>query len=106
LKDLRKQFILSNSQLSKEAIEEAFKKVLRTDSPDLVINNRNFHKMLTDGVDVEYRRKDGSIAGDKCWLFDFNNPENNEFIAVNQYTVVENEINRRPDIVILLMVCQ
>lgn len=98
----KKAIYCLNSHLPKEALEEAIKKVLRNDSPDSIINNRNFHKMLTDGVDVEYRRKDGSIAGDKAWLFDFENPENNEFLAVNQFTVVENEINRRPDIVIFI----
>ncbi|MCE7699762.1 MAG: type I restriction endonuclease subunit R, partial [Methanobacterium paludis] len=53
------------------------------------------------GVDVEYRKSD-RIAGDKVWLFDFQNPENNEFLAVNQFTVVENKNNRRPDIVIFV----
>ncbi len=91
-----------NPSIPKEAREEAVKKVLRTESPKLIVNNHYFHKMLVDGVDVEYRRKDGSIAGDKVWLFDFKNPEKNEFLAVNQFTVIENNNNRRPDIILFV----
>jgi type I restriction enzyme R subunit len=75
---------------------------LRVESPKLLINNQAFHTMLVNGVDVEYRRKDGRIAGDTVWLFDFENTENNEFLAVNQFTVIENNYNRRPDIVVFV----
>ena len=91
-----------NPAIPKEAKEEAVKKVLRVESPKLIVNNQVFHRMLVNGVDVEYRRKDGGIAGDKVWLFDFSKPENNEFLAVNQFTVIENNYNRRPDIVIFV----
>jgi type I restriction enzyme R subunit len=67
----------------------------------LVGNNRAFHKMLVDGVDVEYRA-DGRIVGDKVWLVDFENIQNNDWLAVNQFTIVENHINRRPDVVIFV----
>ena len=77
-------------------------KVTRTETPSLVENNRRFHKLLTDGVDVEYRRPDGSIAGDKVWLIDFDSPERNDWLAVNQFTVVENKHNRRADIVVFV----
>lgn len=89
-----------NPDIPGEAKEEAVKKVLRTESPNLIINNQNFHKMLVNGIDVEYRRKDGSIAGDKVWLFDFEEPQNNEFLAINQFTVIENNYHRRADIVL------
>jgi type I restriction enzyme R subunit len=91
-----------NPDIPGEAREEAIKKVLRSESPQLIINNQNFHKKLVEGLDVEYRRKDGSIAGDKVWLFDFKNPQNNEFLAVNQFTVLENNNNRRPDIILFI----
>ncbi|NJD52087.1 MAG: type I restriction endonuclease subunit R [Candidatus Methanoperedens sp.] len=91
-----------NPDIPEEAREEVVKKVLRSESPLLIINNQSFHKMLVNGVDVEYRRKDGSIAGDKVWLFDFNNPQNNEFLAVNQFTVLENNNNRRLDIILFI----
>ncbi len=88
-----------NPNIPVDAREEALKKVLRTNSPQLVVNNETFHKYLTEGVDVEVRRADG-IRGDKVYLVDFDNPENNEFLALNQFTIIENNINRRPDIIL------
>ncbi|MCJ7616120.1 MAG: type I restriction endonuclease, partial [Desulfobacterales bacterium] len=102
VKRLRNAVDRINSDLPGEAREEAVQKVLRTESPQLITNNQNFHKKLVEGVDVEYRRKDGSIATDKVWLFDFKDPHNNEFLAVNQFTVIENNNNRRPDIIIFI----
>ncbi len=90
-----------NPNIPAEAKDEAIKRILRTESPDLIINNHRFHKVLVDGVDVEYR-KDGRIIGDKVWLFDFDKVNENEFLAVNQFTVIENNINRRPDIVLFV----
>ena len=86
-----------NPKIPSGAKEEALKMVLRLFSQNLVENNRQFHKMLVDGVDIEYRIDD-RIVGDKVWLFDFNNIDNNEFLAVNQFTVIEDNNNRRPDI--------
>ncbi|RPI13217.1 MAG: type I restriction endonuclease subunit R [Ignavibacteriae bacterium] len=91
-----------NKNLPKEALEEAAKKVLRISSPELITNNEEFHKLFVNGVDIEYRKPDGTITGDKAWLFDFEDIDNNEFLAVNQFTVIENGINRRPDIVIFV----
>ncbi len=91
-----------NPSIPNEAKEQAIKKVLRTESPKLIVNNQSFHKMLVNGLDVEYRNKEGRIAGDKVWLFDFEKPERNEFLAVNQFTVIENNCNRRPDIVVFV----
>jgi type I restriction enzyme R subunit len=90
-----------NSSIPPEAKEEAIKKVLRAESQNLVENNHSFHKMLVDGVNVEYK-KEGRIKGDKVWLFDFKNPENNEFLAVNQFTIIEENNNRRPDIILFV----
>jgi type I restriction enzyme R subunit len=90
-----------NPTIPADALEEAHRKVTHTESPSLLANNRAFHHMLIDGVSVEYQRKDGSIAGDHARLVDFVNPENNEFLAVNQFTVIEGQ-NRRPDIVIFV----
>jgi type I restriction enzyme, R subunit len=81
--------------------EEALKKVLRADSPSLVINNETFHKYLTEGVDVEYR-SDERIRGDKVYLADFSDLNRNEFLAVNQFTVIENNCTRRPDIILFI----
>ncbi len=90
-----------NTKVPKEAIEEAVKKILRSQTQNLVSDNQQFHNLLVNGVDVEYR-KDERIKGDKVWLFDFENVNKNEFLAVNQFTIIENDNNRRPDILIFV----
>jgi type I restriction enzyme R subunit len=91
-----------NPSIPKQAREEAVKKVLRVESPHPIINNENFHRMIVNGVDVEYRGKDGRVIGDKVWLLDYDDPENNAFVAVNQFTVIEDNNNRRPDLVVFV----
>ena len=98
---LREAIDRINPEIPAEAKEEAIKHILRSESPDLIANNHRFHKMLANGVDVEYRRN-GRIVSDKVWLFDFKDVLNNEFIAVNQFTIIENNHNRRPDIIIFV----
>lgn len=90
-----------NPTIPAEAQEEALRKVLRSDSPELFQNNYNFHKYLTDGVEVEFRTGD-RIAGDKVWLVDYDNPHNNEFLVVNQFTVIEGNVNKRPDVILFV----
>ena len=102
---LRERLLLAieqfNPSIPFEAQEEALKKVLRADSPDLVMNNYTFHKYLTEGVEVEYRKGD-RIVGDKVWLVDYENPEQNEFLAVNQFTILEGNQNKRPDVILFV----
>jgi type I restriction enzyme R subunit len=98
---LRNAIAKINSTVPGEAQEDALKKVLRTTSPNLFQNNYNFHKYLTEGVDIEYRQGD-RIVGDKVWLVDFNNPNNNEFLVVNQFTIIENNVNKRPDVILFV----
>lgn len=90
-----------NPNISQDAKEDALKKVLRTESPNVIINNETFHRYLTDGVDVEMRTESG-IRGEKIYIVDFESPENNEFLAVNQFTVVEGNQNKRPDIILFV----
>jgi len=90
-----------NPTIPDEAKEQAVKQILRTESLKLVTNNKNFHNYLVNGVDVEYRHE-GRIKGDIVRLFDFEKPENNDFLAVNQFTVIEGNHNRRPDIVLFV----
>ena len=99
---LRNAIDTLNPNIPNEARDEAFRKVLRPDSPSLVGNNRAFHAMLRDGVQVEYRRDDGSIAGDRVRLVNYDQPDANDWLAVNQFTVIEGQCNRRPDIVVFL----
>ncbi len=91
-----------NPSIPEDALEEALRKALRPETPSLVGNNRRFHAMLRDGVEVEYCRGDGSIAGDRVRLIDFDNPQANNWLAVNQFTVIEGQHNRRPDVVIFV----
>lgn len=93
-----------NPSIPQEAIEDAYRKLTRAihESPLLAANNHRFHKMVTEGVDVEYKDGTGRIVGDKVWLVDFNNPENNDWLVVNQFTVVEGNSNRRPDVIIFV----
>jgi len=90
-----------NPNVPYEAQEEAVKKILRTDNPNLFQNNYQVHKYLTDGVDIEYRKGD-RIVGDKVWLIDYDNPTNNEFLVVNQFTIIENNVNKRPDLILFV----
>ena len=90
-----------NPTIPYEAQEEALRKVLRSDSPELFQNNYEFHKYLTEGVDVEYRKGD-RIAGDKVWLIDYEKPTNNEFLVINQFIVIEGNTNKRPDVILFV----
>jgi type I restriction enzyme, R subunit len=99
---LRDAITRLNPAIPSDAREEALRKVLRHDAPSLIGNNRAFHRMLRDGVPVEHRREDGSIAGDHVRLIDFHNPDANDWLAVNQFTVIEGQNNRRPDIVVFV----
>jgi type I restriction enzyme R subunit len=91
-----------NPTIPEEAKEEAFKKALRTVTVSLADNNEHFHRMLTEGVDVKFSIGEGKTKTDKVWLIDFEKPKNNEFLAINQFTVVENHNNKRPDIVLFV----
>jgi len=99
---LRQALARLNPQVPADALEEAFRKLTRPDSPSLVANNHVIHKYLVEGVPVEYQRADGAIGGDLVRVLDYEEPENNEFLAVNQFTVVENQHDRRPDAVLFV----
>ena len=99
---LRDAIARLNPKIPGEAREDALRKVLRVAAPSLIGTNRLFHAMLRDGVAVEYRRKDGSIAGDAVRLIDFDDLAANDWLAVNQFTVVEGPVNRRPDVVVFV----
>ena len=80
---LRQAIQRLNPTIPPEAREDALRKVLRIHEPALVTTNRAFHRLLTDGVDVEYPGEGGRVIGDKVWLLDFTKPENNDWLAVN-----------------------
>lgn len=92
-----------NPGMPDEVIEDVIRQVTRTDSPDLVVNNRAFHRMLTDGVDVSWR-ENGRERHGKVWLIqrEESQIDQNEFLVVNQFTVIEDRRNRRPDVVVFI----
>jgi len=90
-----------NSTIPESARQQALKEVERIHSPELLANNETFHRMLTEGVKVTYQ-KDGHERGDSVMLIDFETPENNEFLVVNQFTVIENHQEKRPDVILFV----
>ncbi|MEY3775401.1 MAG: Type restriction enzyme protein [Verrucomicrobiota bacterium] len=99
---LREAIRRLNPAIPEEAREEALRKVLRVATTSLVQTNRSFHRLLRDGVDVEYARPDGSIKGDKARLVDFADVRANDWFVVNQFTVIEAGHNRRPDVIVFV----
>jgi type I restriction enzyme R subunit len=97
---LRDALARLNPDLPAEALEDAYRKLMRADAPTLIERNRAVHRLLVDGVTVEYRRKDGSIAGAQARVLDFDDPDNNDWLAVNQLTIAEGRHTRRPDVVV------
>lgn len=88
-----------NPAVPETARQEALKTALSVYSPQLIDANEAFHKMLAEGVPVIVR-KDGQERGERVWLVDFQNPENNVFFVINQFTVVERNQNKRPDVIL------
>ncbi len=101
VKRLREALVRINRKVPAEAIEDAIRKILSVQTANLEESNRRFHKFLTDGINVEYRTKD-CIVYDQVKLFDFDDPANNDWVALNQFTVIESKNNRRPDIVVFV----
>lgn len=90
-----------NPTLTDDVRDEAIKTVLRIASPDTLANNEAFHRLLTEGVPVS-TYQDGIERGERVWLVDFEDPWNNEFTVVNQFTIIENGHNRRPDVLLFV----
>ena len=102
LKDRLEEAVANlNPGLSQDARSDAIRQVLQLPHQNLMENNEAFHTMLTEGVKIEVQ-KDGEIRGEDVQLIDFGNPSNNDFVACNQFTVCENNLNRRPDVVLLV----
>ncbi|MHB1950423.1 MAG: type I restriction endonuclease subunit R [Acidiferrobacteraceae bacterium] len=99
---LRQALVRLNPELPAEAREDAYRKLTRSEAPSLIERNRALHRMLVEGVPVEYRRKEGSIAGAQVRVIDFKTPGHNDWLAVNQFTVCEGQHTRRPDVVLFV----
>jgi len=90
-----------NHSIPATAQAEAIKEIQRIASPELLTNNEAFHRLLTEGIPVS-KRIDGYDRGDRVWLIDFKNPHNNDFVVANQFTIIENGSNKRPDIILFV----
>ncbi len=99
---LRDAIARLNPRIPYTAQDDAVRKLTRRESPLLVLDNRRLHRLLVDGVEVEYTGSDGNIVGDRIRLIDFATPGNNDWLVVNQFTVVEGDHNRRPDVVVFV----
>jgi type I restriction enzyme R subunit len=99
---LREALVRLNPATPPAALDDAFRKVTRPEGPTLEARNRAVHRLLVDGVTVEYRAVDGSIRGAQVRVIDWADPEQNDWVAVNQFTVTENKHTRRPDIILFV----
>ena len=90
-----------NHNIPADAQAEAIKEIQRIASPELLTNNETFHRLLTEGIPVS-KRVDGDDRGDRVWLIDFKNPNNNDFVVANQFTIIENGNNKRPDVILFV----
>ena len=90
-----------NPTIPLDAQQDAVKQILRIASPDVLSNNETFHRLLTEGIPVT-KRVNGQERGDRVFLIDFESPLHNEFLVVNQFTIVENGVNKRPDIILFV----
>ncbi|MCC7406350.1 MAG: type I restriction endonuclease subunit R [Bdellovibrionales bacterium] len=91
-----------NPSLPDEAKQDAVRKITQSELPNLLAENRRIHRLITDGVDVEYYAKDGTLASGKVKIIDFETPSNNEWLAISQFVVINGQNNRRPDVVVFV----
>lgn len=99
---LREALIRINKNVPRTAIDLAVQRIEANESPDMILNNQKFHQMVTDGVDIQLQGTDGYNPTVKVWLFDFKNSKNNDFVAVNQFTIIEGNQNKRPDVLVFV----
>ncbi|MDZ4159686.1 MAG: type I restriction endonuclease subunit R [Anaerolineaceae bacterium] len=91
-----------NPSVPASALDEAYRQTTRPAHPSLPANNHAFHRMLVDGIEVETRAADNRPRSQRVWLVDYEDPEYNDWLAVNQFTVEEGKLNRRPDVVLFV----
>jgi type I restriction enzyme, R subunit len=99
---LQDALVQLNPSLPPEALDDAFRKLTRPEGPTLEARNRGVHRLLVDGVTVEYRAANGAIRGAQARVLDFDDADNNGWLAVNQFTISEHKHTRRPDVVLFV----
>ena len=93
---------LLNPGLPLEARKDAVARVMQSELPQLLEENRRLHKLITEGVDVEYYANDGTLTAGKVSIINFEQPELNEWLVVSQFVVIAGQYNRRPDVVVFV----
>ncbi len=101
-KRFEKTVALLNPHLPMEARQDAIRRVMQFELPALLEENRRIHKLMTEGVDVEYYADDGTLTAGKVTLIDFDRPERNDWLAVSQFVVIAGQASRRPDVVVFI----
>ena len=96
---LKEALIRINPKLPSDAIEDAFRQIIIPQSPSLLMNNKAFQKMITDGIDVQVKQSNASYRTEKAYVFDFEKPLNNEFMVAHQFTIIEHGVEKRPDVI-------
>ena len=91
-----------NPRLPADALDDAYRKLTRPEGATVEARNRAFHRMVVNGVEIEYREAGGAVRGDIVRVIDFDEPAGNDWLAVNQFTVTENRNTRRPDVVLFV----
>ena len=99
---LRDALAALNPGLPGDALDDAFRKLTRPEGSTVEARNRAFHQMLVNGVEIEYRDAEGRVRGDQVQVIDFENPANNDWLAINQFSVTENRNTRRPDVMLFV----
>ncbi len=91
-----------NPTLPSEAQADAIRRLTQSELPNLLEENRRIHRLLIDGAEVEYYGDDGVLTAGSVRLIDFEQPGNNDWLAVQQFTVVAGQVKRRPDVVLFV----
>ena len=95
-----------NPGLPLAARQDAVRRVTQSELPSLLEENRRLHKLMTEGVDVEYDAPDGTLTAGKVALIDFEHPGRNDWLAVSQFVVINGQHKRRPDVLVLSTACR
>ena len=91
-----------NPSIPPEAHQDTVRRVMQSELPSLLEENRRLHKLMTEGVDVEYYAADGTLTAGKVTLIDFERPDQNDWLAVRQFVVINGQNKRRPDVVVFV----
>ncbi len=101
-KRLEDAVTLLNPGMPLDARQDAIRKVMQSELPSMLEENRRIHKLMTEGVDVEYYADDGTLTAGKVSLINFERPEQNDWLVVSQFVVIAGQYNRRPDVVVFV----